>query len=509
MSPILVAISLYLFLAAGFTAYYATYSLIRKESRLARYIAIFCGLISIYLLGYIFELNSTTEVQMRFWNLVQYFAIPFYPPCWLLIAHEFVFRGRRKMSASPLWLFLLPFLFFVIRLTNEWHHLLYTNIEIVNNGYFFVQVLSKGPFYYIQSAYFLLMIILAGIGYVQLAHKSGPEIRSLTLRLVVISLLPWLGFLPMALPSLDLGIDFIALILPLSAFLFASVIHNHHFFPLRSRAMEESFNSNQQGIVLFDSKNVLVDANPFALEIFPDLKKFLDHPLPHFSERSPFYGCLTSKNGKNDFEIHGRSFYFHASPLFDKKNRIIGTLGIFVDITERVTMTKELLESKREIAHLVYHDPLTNLYNRRYLSELLQTSTPEQYPMGMIFLDFNELKHINDRQGHLHGDEVLCKVAHILMEQIQPQDYALRVGGDEFLVLKPHATEEAVLQLLQQMEIICANQPEISFSMGHSLMQCAEDYNRAFKEAEDRMYAHKRQCNKNKTTTNPIESHGG
>ena len=180
-----------------------------------------------------------------------------------------------------------------------------------------------------------------------------------------------------------------------------------------------------------------------------------------------------------------------------------------MDITERVTMTKELLESKREIAHLVYHDPLTNLYNRRYLSELLQTSTPEQYPMGMIFLDFNELKHINDRQGHLHGDEVLCKVAHILMEQIQPQDYALRVGGDEFLVLKPHATEEAVLQLLQQMEIICATQPEISFSMGHSLMQCAEDYNRAFKEAEDRMYAHKRQCNKNKTTTNPIESHGG
>ena len=492
MSPILVAISLYLFLAAGFTAYYATYSLIRKESRLARYIAIFCALISVYLLGYVFELNSTTEVQMRFWNLIQYFAIPFYPACWLLIAHEFVFRGRRKMPANPLWLFLVPFLSFVVRITNEWHHLLYTNIEVVNNGFFFVQVLSKGPFYYIQSAYFLLMIIIAGIGYLQLARQSDPEIRFLTTRLVIISLLPWLGFLPMVIPTIDLGIDFIALILPLSAFLFASVIHNHNFFPLRSRAMEESFNSNQQGIVLFDQKNVLVDANPFALEIFPDLKKFLDHPLPHFTNRSPFYGCLTSKNGKNDFEVCGRTFYFHASPILDKKGKSIGTLGIFVDITERVTMTKELLESKREIAHLVYHDPLTNLYNRRYLSELLQTSVPEQYPMGLIFLDFNELKHVNDVQGHLHGDEVLCEVARILMEQIRPEDYALRVGGDEFMVLKPHTTQEELIRFLQQIEAICAQQPEISFSMGYALMEDAKDYNRAFKEAEDRMYVQKR-----------------
>lgn len=88
-------------------------------------------------------------------------------------------------------------------------------------------------------------------------------------------------------------------------------------------------------------------------------------------------------------------------------------------------------------------DPLTGLLNRASLesrvAELEQQSQLTKEPVGVVALDVNEFKKVNDREGHLAGDCVLVEVAEVLRRELRAFDAAYRPGGDEFVVLIPGA----------------------------------------------------------------------
>ena len=105
-----------------------------------------------------------------------------------------------------------------------------------------------------------------------------------------------------------------------------------------------------------------------------------------------------------------------------------------VDITHR-----KLYEEK--LAYLARHDPLTGVYNRYSLDELLEQEVKRSqrynHPIGFLMVDVNRFKEINDRFGHQLGDRVLQKVATLLTEQVRETDIVARYGGDEFLIILP------------------------------------------------------------------------
>jgi len=115
---------------------------------------------------------------------------------------------------------------------------------------------------------------------------------------------------------------------------------------------------------------------------------------------------------------------------------------------ELLAANKTLLGNLREIAGLqqqlheqANHDPLTNLYNRRYLDnalihELARSRRKEQ-ALSLIMIDIDHFKKINDRHGHQAGDEVLVELARILGQMARTYDVACRYGGEEFLLLLP------------------------------------------------------------------------
>lgn len=124
-----------------------------------------------------------------------------------------------------------------------------------------------------------------------------------------------------------------------------------------------------------------------------------------------------------------------ATPLRDAAGRIVGTAAIYRDVTERRQL-HERLES------LAFRDPLTGLLNRRAFTAHVESwSSGSRDAAGLLFVDLDGFKAVNDSLGHAVGDELLAAAAARLAGAIRTQDTAGRLGGDEFAIFVPHAGE--------------------------------------------------------------------
>lgn len=151
-------------------------------------------------------------------------------------------------------------------------------------------------------------------------------------------------------------------------------------------------------------------------------------------------------------------------------------------------------------------DPLTGLFNRRYLEETLtrelHRATRNNYPVGVIMLDIDYFKQINDTYGHDAGDTVLRTLGALLLGMVRAGDVACRYGGEEFVLILPSApTEvlasraEAIRYAVSALEITHRDLvlPPITVSLGTSLVTDAQaSVAEALAHADAALYAAKR-----------------
>lgn len=145
-------------------------------------------------------------------------------------------------------------------------------------------------------------------------------------------------------------------------------------------------------------------------------------------------------------------------PLVDEQNQPIGALGINRDITRRREMQQELqaaneslklqLEKvellQEKLSEQATRDPLTGLYNRRYLADTIQRELArarrEKTPISVAIMDLDDFKNINDTFGHKGGDAVLMAIAELFLSHMRASDIVCRYGGEEFTILMPNAS---------------------------------------------------------------------
>ncbi|WP_342078083.1 EAL domain-containing protein [Yoonia sp. SS1-5] len=116
--------------------------------------------------------------------------------------------------------------------------------------------------------------------------------------------------------------------------------------------------------------------------------------------------------------------------------------GSFAEIMDQIHDTgTQISQQSGQLTHIALHDALTSLPNRRFLEERLadynKLLAVTELPLGVLHIDLDRFKEINDRLGHAAGDAVLKQAAQILDELAQNDDFVARVGGDEFMMLCP------------------------------------------------------------------------
>ena len=213
-------------------------------------------------------------------------------------------------------------------------------------------------------------------------------------------------------------------------------------------------------------------------------------------ERDRIYDrALNGQKGYYMWTFHkdDRNYFFESSisPIYDSENHIIGAVGISRDITEQQ-------EKQSQIEFLSVHDYLTGLYNRRYFVEKLSEYDQKAfYPLGVMMMDLNGLKILNDAYGHLFGDMALNEVTAVLKEVIGNHGNIIsRIGGDEFSVVLPNTNqtimENMKTEIYQKISEKKIENVQLSLSIGYSIK--TDEYTnleRLLKLAEDDMYRKK------------------
>jgi diguanylate cyclase (GGDEF)-like protein len=142
-----------------------------------------------------------------------------------------------------------------------------------------------------------------------------------------------------------------------------------------------------------------------------------------------------------------------AQAVICSLNLVVLTLSLYRD--SRTRLIAELEQARDRADHLATHDPLTGLANRALFTERLEHALAQAQDgasngLGLIFLDLDGFKAVNDTWGHVEGDEVLLEVAKRVETAIQHTDTAARLGGDEFAVLRPGTADVAQLEVLAE-----------------------------------------------------------
>lgn len=149
-----------------------------------------------------------------------------------------------------------------------------------------------------------------------------------------------------------------------------------------------------------------------------------------------------------------------VQPIYAKDGSIEGAVEIFSDNTTQT----EAVRKTEEMRRLAFLDYLTQLPNRRFLEMTLQTALAEyqvhRSPFGVMAIDVDSFKHINDEFGHGCGDRVLQGIAKTLSKSLRPSDIVGRWGGDEFLAVV-RAVDHRELAIVAERSVIIAHNTEI------------------------------------------------
>lgn len=185
--------------------------------------------------------------------------------------------------------------------------------------------------------------------------------------------------------------------------------------------------------------------------------------LQLLSQQQPLSWCMTAENGScRHFKLLWEplknkataSYVLVMQDITEQENALLLLKTENEELQKRLTAIEQL---KNRISEQAIRDPLTNLFNRRFLNEFMERELAlarrNQKPLAVVMLDLDHFKQLNDQFGHQTGDMVIEMVAKHLLRQSRRTDILFRYGGEEFLVILPNTTAMQAKHLAENWRV--------------------------------------------------------
>jgi diguanylate cyclase (GGDEF)-like protein/PAS domain S-box-containing protein len=266
--------------------------------------------------------------------------------------------------------------------------------------------------------------------------------------------------------------------------------------------------SAHEAIIVTDSDQIIIEVNAAYCQTMGVTKENILGKKPNFvksdlHDRTFYSGMWQSiKNSDKwqgeiwDKHSNGNNFskWLSITVMRNNQNEIVNYIGIFSDITE-------IKQAETRLKKLAFFDQLTALPNRLLLHENIKETLLEikdkKHVAGLMFLDLDKFKIVNDTFGHACGDKLLKQVANRLKQCVRESDVVARLGGDEFTVLLKNIQSHNDIESIAELIIDNLSQPfyidSVKVNIGVSIGICilpkdADTLQQAFKMADTAMY---------------------
>lgn len=406
---------------------------------------------------------SPTQADQMFWMNISALGMLVAPVTLFLFSLQVSLNSRGFSLWGILLLCVEPLVGWVLFWTNDLHGLVYSQPQIwTRNGLGELHWLP-GPFILAEAAYSYILI-LVGIWFLIRSLKQGGRLMQAQIQLALFgAILSFFADLATLLPPFIThnGFDYAPVIYTLAGIVFVYSMYRTKFLDMMPVAHSVLIDSMTEGVIVMDAQDRILEMNPAAAQFLglsasDAAGRRAREVLTAWREITrPFWD---QPDIRTEALVTGdipRTIDLKITPLVDGRKHTLGRLMVFRDITMRKQneailkdANKQLNEQLREISALrdqlreqATRDPLTNLFNRRYLEESLRQELAralrENYPVCVLMLDIDRFKLVNDSCGHKVGDDVLQALASLIVLKIRRFDVACRFGGEEFLVVMP------------------------------------------------------------------------
>ena len=404
------------------------------------------------------------------WLKLENIGILTVPAFWFIFTLQYTQLDKWLNKYTIVIFFIIPAISLVLLFNPNWFHLFYADVyTVTESGGPLVPV--RGPWYFasLLQAYLLNLI---GMGlliwrFIQSRHVF----RRQALVLIGAVLIPLLvnifyQLAPRLIPEFSIPMDLTAISFTVTAFLLSTGIFGLRLFDLVPIARHTVLEHIPEMVFVIDAQDLVLDANSVAQK---SLGKTLDEIIGR-EVIEVFQGWpellnrfLTSHVAHEEIQIPGdppRTLELIVSALYNRFRQLEGRIVVAHDVTDRKWLENDLqyaneslknqlieIELLREkLQEQAIRDPLTNVYNRRYMAEFLDKDIArakrDNTSLSIVVIDMDNFKFFNDTYGHKCGDVILQIFAKFLIDHTRRGDVVCRYGGEKFVVLMPNATLE-------------------------------------------------------------------
>ncbi len=440
--------------SAGLAAAVAAVAWRRRRMIGSGELALLMIAIAWWLVANALEAAAVTLPAKIAWSVIAYPGIESAPVLYLLFVVAWT-RLDGWLTRTRIGLLLLvPFISVAMAATNQWHHLLWPAVSLID-AWGVTAVYEHGPWFWVQAVY-AFGIIGAGLLTLVVAIDRYPAVYATRLRIVIVATLVPIGGSVLYLLGLNTFVhaDLSSIAFAIAGLITAWAVLRFRLLDVVPVAWPTLLDSLADAVLVLDPERRIAALNLSAtrqLGIGEDaVGQRTSRVLRHFPEF--VRACEGSGNQEDEIPMGSarppqaaeaveaapatmatRWMNVRVTPITDERGRDAGSLVVLRDVTELHRMVET-------IRTLSVTDELTGLLNRRGFTTLaeqaIRTSLRTGNRLWLLFADLDGLKVINDRLGHKAGDRALREIAQLLKSGVvREADLVARLGGDEFAIL--------------------------------------------------------------------------